>query len=247
MVPRTDDDPPPGKSVPGNHLTASDAMDEPAGITASATTTATYDEIAHIYLERWLDRSAIHEHLRRFASMLRAYDLAGLPIVDIGCGPGFDAAYFREIGLRTIALDLSRDMMVAGRPEFGGDYIQADMRHLPLAGKIGGLWVNASFLHVDRAQAPATLRGFASALVPDGILYLSLKSGQGAEWISESHGVPLPRYFVYWQPDDVDDLLCGAGFRIVEGWLSAADEATRWLIRFARKADRRTDLNLTTI
>jgi SAM-dependent methyltransferase len=247
MAPKADDDLASGPDLPGSHMILSNHMDEPAGAAISATTTATYDEIAQIYYEKWHDRSAIHEHQRRFVSMLRAYNLAGLPVVDLGCGPGFDAAFFRRSGLRTIGLDLSRDMMTAGRPEFGGDYVQSDMRHLPLARKIGGLWVSASFLHVTRDQAPAALQGFANALVPGGILYLSLKFGQGAEWTSESHGVPLPRYFVYWQPDEVDDLLHGAGFRIVEGWLSPIIEATTWLIRFARKADRPLDLTLTTI
>ncbi|UCG22696.1 MAG: methyltransferase domain-containing protein [Chloroflexota bacterium] len=247
MAPKTDDDPAPGGDLPGSQLTPSDQMDEPAGVASSARTIATYDEIAQIYYKRWHDRSAIHEHLRRFVGMLRAYDLARLPIVDVGCGPGFDAAFFRRSGLRTIGLDLSPAMMAAGQPEFGGDYVQADMRHLPLAGRIGGLWVSASFLHVTRNQAPAVLQGFADALVPGGILYLSLKFGQGAEWTSESHGTPLPRYFVYWRPAEVDGLLRKAGFRTVDGWLSPANEETRWLIRFARKMDQRRQMTLTTI
>lgn len=246
MAPAADDKLASGAGMPDGQMTPSDRTDEPAGAGDHATT-ATYDEIARIYYEKWHDRSAIHDHLRRFISMLHAYDLAELPVVDVGCGPGFDAAFFRRSGLWTIGLDLSRGMMAAGRPEFGGDYVQADMRWLPLAGKIGGLWVAASFLHVARKQAPAVLRGFADALVPGGIFYLSLKHGQGAEWTSESHGVPLPRYFVYWQPEEVDGLLRGAGFRIVDGWLSPANGATRWLIRFARKTSQRLDFALTTI
>ena len=247
MAPKVDDDLASGPDKPASHDIPSNPMDHPAGAAASATTTATYQEIAPIYYEKWHDRSAIQEHLRRFVSMLRAYNLTALPVVDVGCGPGFDAAFFRRSRLWTIGLDLSRAMMDAGRKEFGGDFVQADMCHLPLADKIGGLWVSASFLHVPRDQAQAALRGFANALAPGGILYLSLKFGQGAEWTSESHGVPLPRYFVYWQPDEVDDLLREAGFRIVDGWLSQANEATRWLIRFARKAGRRPDLTLSTI
>ena len=247
MAPGADDELAPGADPPGGRMTSSDQKDERAGAADHATTTATYDEIARIYYEKWHDRSAIHEHLRRFVSMLRAYDLAALPVVDVGCGPGFDAAFFRRSGLWTIGLDLSTGMMAAGRPEFGGDYVQADMRFLPLAGNIGGLWASASFLHVARNQAPAVLRGFADALVPGGILYLSLKFGRGAEWTAKSHGVPLPRYFVYWRPEEVDSLLRGAGFHIVDGWLSPANEATRWLIRFARKTGQRLDLTLTTI
>lgn len=247
MALKADDDQASGADLPGGHMTSTNPADEPTGAAVDVTTTATYDEIARTYYDKWHDRSAIQEHLRRFVHMLRAYNLAGLPVVDVGCGPGFDAAFFRQSGLRAIGLDLSPGMMAAGRPEFGGDYVQADMRLLPLAGKIGGLWVSASFLHVARSQAPAVLRGFANVLVPGGLLYLSLKFGRGAEWTAESHGVPLSRYFVYWQPEQVDDLLRGAGFRVVEGWLGPADAATRWLIRFARRTDQRPHLTLTTI
>ncbi|MGD2076871.1 MAG: methyltransferase domain-containing protein [Chloroflexota bacterium] len=198
-------------------------------------TTATYDQIAARYYERWHDRSAIHQHLARFVDMMRAYGLSELPVVDVGCGPGFDAAFLRQSGLRCIGLDLSLAMMKVGRPEFGGDYVLGDMRALPLA-IVGGLWVSASMLHVPRDQAPAVLRGFARVLAPGGLLYLSLKAGQGAEWTQESQGLPLSRYFVYWSPDQLDELLHASGFSLVDGWLSPVDETTSWLIRFARKA-----------
>lgn len=203
---------------------------------ANEITIATYDQIAPFYYDDWRDRSAIQHHLTRFADMLRAYGLSALPVIDVGCGPGFDAAVFRQSGLRAIGLDLSLAMMNAGRPEFGGDYILADMRQLPLASGVGGLWVGASLLHLPRDEVPAVLRGFASTLTAGGLLYLSVKAGRGAEWTAESHGQPLPRYFVYWQPRALDQVLCAAGFEIVEGSLSPAGQATRWLIRFARKA-----------
>ena len=201
----------------------------------SEETIATYDRIAANYYQKWRDRSAIHQHLTRFIDMLRAYGLTRLPVVDVGCGPGFDAAFFRRSGLRAIGVDLSLSMMNAGRPEFGGDYVVADMRALPLAA-VGGLWVSASMLHVPREEVPAVLSGFWGALAPGGLLYLNLKAGRGAEWSTDSHGHVLPRYFVYWQPEALDAILGATGFQVVEGWLSPASEATTWLIRFARKA-----------
>ena len=87
---------------------------------------------------------------------------------------------------------------------------------------------------------------FASLLFPGGLLYLSLKAGRGAEWTSESHGQPLPRYFVYWQPHELDRLLRAANFEIVDGWLSPVSETTTWLFRFARRVpdDHAIPLNL---
>jgi SAM-dependent methyltransferase len=202
---------------------------------ASSGTIATYEQIADIYFDKWHDRTAIQDHLKRFAYMMRVYQLTDYPVMDVGCGPGFDAHHLRMAGLTTYGLDLSLAMMNAGRPEYGGRYIQADMRYLPLATSLGGLWVSASMLHVPRSEAPAVLQNFARTLVPGGLLYLSLKAGQGAEWTTESHGQPLPRYFVYWRPDELDQELQSAGFQVVDGWISQVSESTSWLIRFARK------------
>lgn len=218
--------------------------DEAAQDGISAVTTATYNDIAQIYYEKWQDRSAIREHLLRFSDMIRAYGLASLPVIDIGCGPGFDAAFFRRAGLWAIGVDLSLAMMNVGRPDFAGDYVLADMRRLPLAPKIGGLWVSASFLHLPKEEAPEVLRRFRQILVPGGLLYMSLKAGHGAEWTAESHGQARSRYFVYWQPDELDALLQSTDFRIAEGWSSTVDEQTTWLIRFARKASSGLDLPL---
>jgi SAM-dependent methyltransferase len=234
--PAGEPDPEAGSETVEASLTASDQN-------PSAGTIATYNQIADIYHQRWSDRSAIREHLTRFVDMMRVYGLTDLPVVDVGCGPGFDSAFFRQSGLRAVGIDLSLAMMKAGRPSYGGEYIQADMRRLPIAAA-GGLWISASMLHVPRDQAPAVLEGFAAALAPGGLLYLSLKAGQGAAWTRESHGKPLARYFVYWQPEELDLTLRAAGFQVVDGWLSPVNEATTWLIRYARKVAQDTLLPL---
>ena len=221
------------------------AQQDFSGAAISARTTATYDEIAQIYYDKWHDRSAIQQHLGRFVDMIRVYGLADLPVIDVGCGPGFDADHFRRAGLFAVGLDLSTEMMRAGRSEYGGDYVQADMRRLPLVNKIGGVWLSASMLHVPRDETPLVLQRFAAILAPGGILYISLKAGRGAEWTTKSHGQPLPRYFVYWQPDELDALLRGAGLQIVDGWTSPAKQDTTWLIRFARRASGSLDLSLS--
>jgi SAM-dependent methyltransferase len=234
---------------PARESAAAADLTRPGCWDAIQATVDTYEQIAPVYYEKWRDRSLIHHHLTRFADMIRAYGLGALPVIDVGCGPGFDAAFFREVGLSAIGLDLSLAMMMTGRPELGGDYIQADMRHLPLASSVGGLWAGASLLHLPRREVPAVLHNFNDVLTPGGLLYLSLKAGRGDEWTLESHGVPLPRYFVYWQPETLDRVLRQAGFRIVDGWLSPSGQAKSgpgadWLIRFARKSPTGNSLNL---
>jgi len=51
------------------------------------TTIASYDQVAEQYVARNHDRSVINESLNRFANYVTPDGL----VLDIGCGPGFDA------------------------------------------------------------------------------------------------------------------------------------------------------------
>lgn len=200
-------------------------------------TISTYNEVAEQYHSRWQDRSPIKDLANRFVSMLTVYGLTEELIVDVGCGPGFDTAIFRQRGLWTVGLDLSHKMLQIGKRHYSGQYILADMRHLPFGRKIGGLWVSASMLHLPHSAVPATLENFANVLVAGGLLYLSVKLGKGDE---RSLGpYQSTRYFAFHQPEELDLLINQAGFHIVEGWQNEEPaNQTQWLIRFARKIPR---------
>ena len=66
-----------------------------------ATTTRTYDQVAAAYLASNRNRSLMAERLDRFAALLPP----GSVVVDLGSGPGFDAAEFRGRGLRAVSVD----------------------------------------------------------------------------------------------------------------------------------------------
>lgn len=197
-------------------------------------TTSTYDQIAVTYADRWQDRSMLTADAARFAALLPSPGV----VCDVGCGPGFDTAVLREKGINAVALDRSWGMMQTGRVAHGVDvpFVQADMRHLPL-GKtaVSGLWAAASLLHLPREDVAVVLPNFARVLQPNGILYLSLKLGDGAQWTAAAaHDEALSRFFTYWQSETLDPLLLQAGFHIVEGWQSNGRSA-QWLVRLARR------------
>lgn len=195
-------------------------------------TMITYDKIAVDYAERFQERSILEADMARFTQLLPE----GSVVCDVGCGPGFDTAVLRQKGFIAIGLDRSWGMMQAGRLQHGIDqpFVQVDMRELPL-GKtaVSGLWVCASLLHLPRPSVPQTLRNFSRILKPDGILYLSVKMGDDAQWIPNPYKDNLPRFFTYWQSETLDPLLIQAGFKIIDGWEQQGSR-DRWLVRFAR-------------
>lgn len=193
-------------------------------------TIASYDEIAGDYREKWCDRTVLG---RALAAFVRRVPPSGL-VVDVGCGPGFDAALLQAEGLRAVALDLSRGMVTLGRQHYACAFVQADMRSLPLAaGAADGLWASASLLHLPPAEGKAALRGFYRVLRSGGVLYLSVKEGRGSAWRHEACGRRAPRFFAYWEAAGLDRALQETGFDVVETWRNEA--ASTWLNRIVVK------------
>lgn len=195
-------------------------------------TRATYEKIAITYAENNRDRSPLAGHLNRFIELVKPNGW----VLDVGCGPGFDTAVFQQHNLQTIALDYTHAMMQAGQTDLGinANFVQGDMRQLPFAPQqFDGIWASASLLHLEQTDVSQTIAHFYHCLRPEGIAYMSVKVGEGAEWTSLSYGQAESRYFTYWQPDTFDQVLQQVGFTIVDG--SIDEVKASWLVRFVKK------------
>jgi ubiquinone/menaquinone biosynthesis C-methylase UbiE len=197
-------------------------------MTETATTSATYDHIAADYAAQSGRNDALAESRRRFAARL----VAGARVLDVGCGPMHDTAGLRALGLRAAGIDRSRGMLAQAPSEL--PLLLGDMRRLPVRDEaLDGLWVCASFLHIPKRDAPAVLAELRRTLRPGGVLFISIKRGQGQRWIA--HGAGGQRFFVFYQEDELDSLLADAGFTVRESWLDA-DHLGRpepWIARLA--------------
>lgn len=195
-------------------------------------TNQTYAQIAAEYAQARQHRHRLTRHVTRFVELVPPGGL----VWDVGCGPGFDTAVLRQHHLRAFGLDYSHPMITAGRERLGRQniFIQADMRHLPVCTCADGLWVCAALLHLPRSDAPAALREFYRVLRSGGILYLSVKMGDGEQWTESAYGRALPRFFTHWQPAALDNLLAETAFKIIDGWIDHTGQ-TPWLVRFAKK------------
>jgi SAM-dependent methyltransferase len=199
-------------------------------MTETTTTSATYDQISAEYADHWGTHGDPLVGARsRFAALLTA----GALVLDVGCGPGQDTSRLRQLGLRACGLDRSRGMLAQAQLR-GAPLLLGDMRRLPVRDcAFDGLWVCASFLHIPKRDALLVAREFRRALRPGGVLYLAVKGGDGERWVDHPSG--LPRFFAFYQEDELDRLLAAAGFDVRERWIGA-DSLGRpepWISRLA--------------
>lgn len=193
----------------------------------SSTTFRTYAENAPDYLVRHRDRSRIEPYLRHFTGLLPAG-----PVLDLGCGPGFDGDLLRKWGHQVIGLDRTKQALHLGVEHCPGPYVCADMRALPFRGRLfSGVWALASLLHLSCQEMSAVLQHLSHILLPEGVLHMSVQEGSGGGW-DYTYGQNHPRWFTFWSADALDAVVTDAGFEVTER-SSSGGPMTTWLRRLA--------------
>jgi SAM-dependent methyltransferase len=189
-------------------------------------TRQSYDSLAEKFAERFLDANP-EPVIDSFAALLppRA------SVLELGCGPGRDVAAMQERGLKVVGLDLSFGLLCQAPTITQGSLVQADMRSLPFPShQFDGVWLCASLLHIPKEQARGVLAGARRVMGLGSVLYLGVKQGEGEEWTEDL----APRFFAYYQPDEVKGLLGDLGFKLETVWITTAEHHD-WINLFARK------------
>lgn len=144
------------------------------------------------------------------AAALRAAVPTGR-LADLGCGPGF---HLDALGAGTFALDAA-EPMVRRSMGLGGIGVVGDLEALPFRdGALDAAWASRSYVHLERARLPLALRDLHRALAPDAPISMTMIPG-------EHDGRDLPdddfpgRWFGLWNPDELSDVVGGAGFDAV--------------------------------
>ena len=183
-----------------------------------------YDRGAEFWLESRYDAK------RRRLEPARAFRQAvgaGL-ILDLGCGPG---KLFEDLGEPTIGIDASTGMLALAAGHDGSRLIQADMEVLPVADhSVAGAWANFSFQHLSRVGFNRALREARRVLEGGGLLELTVHRADRDDGFREDDDMPLGRWFSYWRPEDLHDVLDAAGFvdvdiQLLESWTRARARA----------------------
>jgi SAM-dependent methyltransferase len=187
-------------------------------------TRKSYDDTADAYTEWIRDELAAkpldRALLRGFAEIVRG------PVADIGCGPGRVTAYLHDLGVSVFGIDLSPGMIAAARRTHPTLRFEVgSMTSLGLEdGSLGGIVAWYSIIHIPDEHLPGVLAGFHRVLAPGGHLQLAFQVGDDVLHLSEARGHEVSLDFRRRRPDQVADLLTGAGFEVRAQSLRAPDE-----------------------
>lgn len=154
-----------------------------AELEALATRTiAHYDASARSFEEG----TRAHDVSQNYAAFLGAIE--GPPpfvVLDFGCGPGRDLAYFQSLGHEAVGLDGSARFVEMARAATGCEVLHQSFLHLSLpASRFHGIFANASLFHVPTQELPRVLRELRRSLIPRGVLFCSNPRGPDTEGFS---------------------------------------------------------------
>lgn len=183
-------------------------------------TRAGYEAASGAYVEKYLSESIAARFGEAFFEAV-----GGTRLLDIGCGPGADIETFLAADYDVTGLDITRPFLREASDRVpDAALVQGDMRQLPFqTGSFDGIWASASFHHVPRREAAATIQECRRSLRPDGTIYVSVKR-EGFEKPADRD-----RHFEYYRPEEFRSLLDDAAldiveFRTEENWISALAE-----------------------
>lgn len=182
---------------------------------------ATYDAIADHYdlvtgtpqVRAWKEAS-----MRRFAGYL-----PGSRILVPGCGEGRDSRYLKSLALEPLSFDLSlRMLQLARSKDPDGAYVQLDLRDMGrLAAGFDGIWASGCLYHLTKAEFVDCIATCHALLGDGGILYVSLKEGEGERYEEPTLGSRYPggdaartrlrgvRFYAYYRRDEILEAMAG--------------------------------------
>ena len=132
---------------------------------------------------------------RRFLKQLQGAGATSL--LEVGSGPGVDAAYYRDHGFDVVCVDLSPEMVARCRDK-GLTALEMDLADLRLPPDLfDAVYAFNCLLHVPKAELSAALDEIRRVLTPGGLFYLGVYGGYNHEGVWSQDRYEPKRFFSF--------------------------------------------------
>ena len=133
---------------------------------------------------------------------------AGGRVLDAGAGPGHHSRMMQEAGFDVVALEPVAEF--ADLIEKAGvNTVRAGFDWITQSAEFDGIWASFSLLHVSRDDFNKYLKNIRTALKPDGILVLGMKTGAGESRDS------LGRFYCFYTEEELVTTLESLAFNVI--------------------------------
>ena len=150
-----------------------------------------------------------HDVSQNYAALLDAIEEpAPFSLLDFGCGPGRDLAYFRALGHEAVGLDGCASFVTMARAATQCEVLHQDFLELSLpSAYFHGVFANASLFHVPTQALPYVLSALHDTLRERGVLFCS------NPWGPDREGFVGERYGAFHSLETWQTHVTAAGFR----------------------------------
>ncbi len=177
------------------------------------------------------------EHTRTVIDLVLMDRPHDTTILEIGAAFGREAKYMASKGYQPDLTDGS-----AGFVEYlsaqGMPAKLLDVVNQPILWQYNVIFAFAVLLHFTDEDFDKAVANVRSALKKDGVFVFSLMRGEGERWTDAKLGAP--RYFQYWQEDELRERLWGLGMSVTE--VRDGLEG-RWMFVVAEKVAHRREVH----
>lgn len=180
-----------------------------------------YDRNTRIYLENNQNPSDFIDEflgLLRQGSDKKKAEKRKLGILDLGCGPGVNAAYMHSKNFHVVGTDLSKKMIGYAKRNYPQiEFLLGDMAELSFpSDSFDGILASYSLIHLPKETTPPVLAKLYEILRPGGIVYISVQSGKSSQGLYAHPLTPgEPVFLNVFSKKEIFNLLSEYGFDVV--------------------------------
>ncbi len=129
-------------------------------------------------------------------------------VLEIGCGSGHDAEFFKFSGFEVTAQDGSSELASLASARIGLDVLVCDFKELAFDNQFDAVWAAAALLHVPRADFIKVMQNIFRSLRSGGTITASFKQSEH-DWTDK-----WGRFFCEMNAERLRALFSEAGFEV---------------------------------